>query len=99
MNIVQVTNVFLDNGNGDYKGLDINKIVPGSQVYNANDNSAYFLYDGEVLESTDISIVTQSIYNSAKQLYKEDQPLSIEERIKELEETVALSLLGGAPLV
>lgn len=93
MFIVKVNNLTQANGKLDYKGLDINKIVGGTQLYPSYDNVAYFFYDGEVNEGGDIQIITQATYDSHKIRIDEENASFItpEKRIEQLESELAVA--------
>jgi len=94
--IVKVFNLVQDNGHVDYKGLDLNKIVGGTQLYPNYDNVAYFMYDGDVTETTGIQIVTQATYDEHKnRIANEPKPLSDSDRIKMLEDSIDFLMMGG----
>ncbi|MDQ0412736.1 hypothetical protein [Mesobacillus stamsii] len=87
MKIIKITNLIHPGGRADYKGLNLEQIVPGSQLYPSYDNVAYFFYDGAVTEGGDISIVTQATYDSHKQRIADEltQIVTPEKRIENLE--------------
>lgn len=66
---VKVNNVIPSGGgNADYKGLDLEHIVPGSQVYLQDTDLAtvaYFKYKGDIVTHSDVSTVTEAEYLEA----------------------------------
>lgn len=96
--IIKISNL-INNGQVDYKGLDIDKIVPFTQLYPNYDNVAYFMYDGEVTETTGIQIVSQATYDEhKKRIANEPKPLQDSDRIKMLEDTmdfILMNQMGG----
>lgn len=95
MEYVRITNIIQTNGQANYKGLDLSKIVGGSQLYPSYANDAYFLYDGEVVEGDGIQIVTQATYDEHNTRIIQEQALIItpEKRLEILEQTLA-EILG-----
>jgi hypothetical protein len=66
MLIVKITNLKNSNDIIDYKGLNLDLIVAGSQLYPPDENTAYFFYDGEVIEGEDLQLITESEYQTVK---------------------------------
>lgn len=64
--LVCVTNLIGNGGAADYKGLDINLIVPGSPIYLFDDNLAFFEYSGNIINHPDLQVITVEEYNTAK---------------------------------
>lgn len=98
MQIIKVNNLIQSNGRADYKGLDLSKIMSGTQLYPSYDNVAYFFYDGDVAEGGDISIVSETAYNEHKarieeELAKIDTPEKKIERLEEENRLLQQSLL------
>lgn len=91
MIIIKVTNLRKASGETDYKGLDIDKIKGGSQLYPSTENAAYFEYDGEVVEGGDISVITQATYDEQRErIENQPKPLSPEqEEIAQLKKSQA----------
>ena len=86
MKIVKVNNL-ITNGIADYRGLDLSRIVSGSQLYPDYDNVAYFFYDGDVSEGGDVSFVTQATYDEhKKRIENKPRPITPEEKILKLEQ-------------
>lgn len=102
MKIVKVSNLIINNV-ADYKGLDLNKIVGGTQLYPDYDNVAYFFYDGDVIESTYLEIVTEATYiEHKKRIDSAPKPITQEQQIANLksdltatQEAVDFLLMGG----
>lgn len=98
MKIIKITNL-LNNGTADYKGLNLANIQAGSQIYPETENTAYFNYAGELIEHPEISIITQEVYDAARQAVLENMPMSDAERIAQLEADVATAnyalMMGG----
>ncbi len=83
MNILKITNL-LNNGTADYKGLDLAKIQAGTQLYPPDENTAYFYYSGDLIEHAEISVITQSEYETTKSGINASTGESIEEKIASL---------------
>jgi hypothetical protein len=66
MKILKIIN--LGEGKLDYKGLDINRFIPGSQLY-AEDYSVFYVYTAEenIPDHPDVQIVSQEEYDEFKQ--------------------------------
>ena len=62
MKILKVNNLIQISGAADYKGLNLNKIVTGTQIYPPTDNSAYFYYEGDYAPLKDIQEVDEVTY-------------------------------------
>lgn len=95
-NIVKVSNLIQSNGHADYKGLDLNKIVAGTQLYPDYDNVAYFFYDGEVPTVTGLQVVTLATYDEHKnRIANQPKPRTESERILELEDVIFNAMMEG----
>lgn len=94
MTIVKISNLIQPNGRADYKGLDLEKIVAGSQLY-PNDNTAYFFYTGDVIEHPDVLVISEDEYNAKKVEIESNLPLSIDERLELLQRAIDDLILGG----
>lgn len=96
MNIVRVNNLVIE-GVVDYKGLDLKKFKPGSQVYPPDKNEAYLFYDGTVTSNGDLMVIDQATYDAeVARIASLPKPVTDADRIAELEETMAILLMGGA---
>lgn len=82
--LLKINNLIQNDGNADYKGLDIKKIVRGTQLYPAFENTAYFEYQGEVKTGVDIETVTLEAYEAVRQRIESERPISPEEEIARL---------------
>lgn len=105
MNIVKINNLIKPSGMADYKGIDLEQIVGGSQLYPHDENAAYFFYEGQVTPAGDVSIVSQSVYDGVVSKIQEelDKFVSPEKRIEELEKAqggllmeIAMLKMGGS---
>lgn len=90
MNIVKVNNFVQSNGNCDYKGLNLSKILAGSQLYPSYENAAYFFYDGEVSDGEEVQLIEQSVYDEIKQKIAEELAsyVSPERELEQLKQQV-----------
>ena len=87
MKLIKISNLLQINGQPDYKGLDLEKIVPGTQLYPDYDNVAYFEYDGEVAEGGDVRIVTRATYDEHKnRITNQPRPMTPEDEIAKLKQ-------------
>ena len=70
---VKVTNLFNGKmfGEVDYKGLDIQRIIPGTQLNMPEDDVICFEYDGEVPEHVDLQVLTEEEYEQQKQIFSQ----------------------------
>lgn len=96
MKIIHIKNLFNTIGSADYRGLDLTKIVPGSQMYPPDKNEAYLFYDGTVTSKGDLLVIDQVTYDAeAARIDSLPRPVTDTERIAGLEEMVAGLLMGG----
>ncbi|MFW5436260.1 hypothetical protein [Paenibacillus apiarius] len=90
-------------GNCDYKGLDIDKFIPGSQVYPSGTRDCYVITEEEnIPEHEDITLITTEEYEAAsaaeQNVQHEPGPIEqLQEENKELRKQIdamQLALLG-----
>ncbi|KOP70974.1 hypothetical protein ACFFHH_03400 [Cytobacillus solani] len=93
MNLIKVHNLVQSNHECDYKGLDLTKIVGGTQLYPNNENAAYLMYNAEIPSHAELEIITQLVYDSVQEYIRLSKPPSIEERLDDAE--AALNVLLG----
>lgn len=94
MKIIEVKNLIQASGTADYKGLDIDNIVSGTQLYPDYDNVAYFHYDGEAVDHADVSVITPATYAEHKQrIDNKPQPLTPEEGLLKLREDMNTAIM------
>ena len=78
------------NGKIDYKGLDINKFISGTQVYDFDNQIFLVNTTEEVTATSDILIITQEEYTRAKEeILSREVPVetdNLEERVNEMEQ-------------
>jgi hypothetical protein len=91
---IKISNLIDLKGIADYKGLDLDMIHSGTQLYPEGTNEAYFYYNGDMLTHEDIVEIDEATYNGVKQneinkITGESMP----EKIKrlEIENTALLS--------
>lgn len=72
---IKITNVVGERGgNYDYKGLDIDKFVPGSQVYPRGTRDFYVITEQEdIPKHEDVLLVTEAEYEAAYNAERERQ--------------------------
>lgn len=80
---IKIKNLMNPDGNVDYKGLDIQKIVAGSQLYPLGENYCMVEYAGSPVTHRDIIEVSESDHNALKTLMKSNQPKSEMDELKE----------------
>lgn len=86
MDIVKISNVRQNNGTYDYRGIDLDRIISGSQLYPTDENATYFYYDGTIKVGGDVSIIAQATYDEIKwRIDSAPKPLTPEQLIAELE--------------
>lgn len=90
---IKVSNILSENGNADYKGLNIDNIH--NPVYDFPNNIAYVEYNELYTSHNDLVEITQTDYNNAKTALTTQQGLSIEERLVAVEQAMNQFLLGG----
>lgn len=91
MIIVKVTNYIKENGQCDYKGLDLSKIVGGTQLY-PNNTECYFYYGGQPLNHPDITVIDETTYNQIKESMNSTYQSGLEDRVSALEEALLQAL-------
>lgn len=91
---IKITNLITDN-NVDYKSLNIDKIITGSQVYDFTNSIAYVEYNESYSPHSDLVEITQSDYDNAKIALLAQERLTLEERVISVEQTLNTILLGG----
>lgn len=84
---IKITNLANAQGQCDYKGLNINQFIAGSQVYDLANNIALIKTSENVtIVNADITILTEADYNTQKQqietAQKTNQPKSEVEELK-----------------
>lgn len=95
MNYLIVKNLLTSDG-VDYKGVDISKNLAGKQLYPPDKNEAWLVNTGDIPTHPDLVIVTESEYHAEKErIDKIPRPLTDSERLEELEQMMALMILGG----
>lgn len=99
MILLKISNLIQHDGHVDYKGLNLDKIKPGSQLYPDYSNVAYLEYDGEIDGLSDVQVVTQATYDEHKQrIANQPRPITPEEKIQQLEEQNMSLMLAIAEL-
>ena len=94
--IVKISNLTGANGIADYKGLNIDLNVAGSQVYPNDENVAYLFNTGAIPEHADIEIITEEEYLLAKQAHEsKPRPATVESRVQQLEGIVMMAVMEG----
>lgn len=85
---IKVDNLIQLNGNADYKGLDIDGILAGTQIYLLENgkNEAYFTYNGDIVGHDDIQQITEEEYLAVKYDYEKSLSVAVnpEEEIQQL---------------
>ncbi|WCF07070.1 hypothetical protein NDS46_22450 [Paenibacillus thiaminolyticus] len=94
---LKLTNVIGERGGQyDYKGLDIDKFVPGSQVYPSGTRDFFVITQEEhIPEHEDIHFITKEDYAEAynAEANREPAPNPIEEMQKQID-AMQLALMG-----
>lgn len=88
MVIVKINNITGENGQADYKGLDLSKIIAGSQIYPHDRNVAFLQYKGSLIDHEDVQVISEEQYLIEVDLYNNyisNLPPSPEKRIEQLE--------------
>lgn len=99
MKFLKVQNIKGNFGRIDYKGLDLRKIIGGSQVYEKDLNYCLLATNEEGLPvSTDIIELTETEYttlrNELEHLQQQEEQ-TIEDRISLMQQALDDLLLGG----
>jgi len=103
LKLIKIYNLIDAHGVADYKGLDLTKIIAGTQLYPINENVAYVGYeDDEIPQHEDLQIITEEEYLQIKNEIEVNKPKTLEEELEELKQRQALIkqalddlLLGG----
>lgn len=95
---VKIANIQTSFGRLDYKGLDIDKVVPGGVAYSKSGTECMFVVeeDTEIPVHPDITEVTEEEFMAYRQVIineQQDGIVSTEQRISDLE-TAFASLYG-----
>lgn len=100
MKILKISNLLDSYGTADYKGIDLNKIIPGSQLYPQDgSNTAYLKYNSNTLPSdADLTEITEDEYNQIKTLIDKNKPQSLEDRVELVEKAIDDIILNGGAL-
>lgn len=86
---IKINQLIDSQGRADYKGLDINHIVAGTQVYPPDENVAYFEYDGASVTHPDIKVLTSDEYHAIVKTENErPRPLTPDELQRQEIETL-----------
>ena len=98
MLFIKVSNIKTIFGSVDYKGLDLNKIVAGSQVYVDDFSSAYLATtEGSLPENVNIEIIEESEYLSVREA-QHSEIQSEKDRLKQLEQDSLTALIAISEL-
>lgn len=96
MKTYKISNLHQADGMCDYKGLNINKFIAGSQVYDLSNNLCLIKTTEEsIIQNADITILADQEYNTLKSEIdknKANQSASINDRISALEVAMAQQL-------
>lgn len=88
--ILKISNLRQDNGVYDYKGLDVNQFVSGSQVYPNGFDSVFLMTKEEVIPThIDIVVIPQSEYDAEKLAFQTSLPKSLDEELAEVKQIQA----------
>ncbi|MFY2158505.1 hypothetical protein ACOSZF_23405 [Cytobacillus firmus] len=100
MEYIRVENLYSIDGQADYKGLEFNKIVSGTQLYPRNENYCMIGYLGTLVEHPDITVITDTDYQTLRKTLEESTPKSEIEILKEKQELMQKAIddliFGGA---
>lgn len=80
---IKVINLIQENGNADYKTLQIGKII--QPFYNFDKNECYLQYDEAFTPHEDLIEITEEQY-FAKQEEQQKKVAPLEDKVKQLEE-------------
>lgn len=88
---VKVSNLFTSRGNADYKGLDLDKIVPNTQLYPEGENYCIVGYDGDLPANADLAEVTETDHTALKDQINSTNPtVSLPDQLMKANEQIAL---------
>ena len=87
----KIINLIKKNGKADYKGLNVNDIIPGTQIYDTVIMNECVLKSSEDLpQGTELLKLTDEEYEIEKNAILQRQPIpkTSEQKIAELQETI-----------
>ncbi|MEG0693882.1 MAG: hypothetical protein RR444_12470 [Oscillospiraceae bacterium] len=86
---VKISNIIQGGGTVDYKGIDTKLFIPGTQVYDFDNNFCIVeTKSADILDNTDLKEITEEEYNSTKdKINTNNLIVSPENRIKMLEQS------------
>lgn len=93
--MLQINNLIDTKGVADYKTLNVEQIISGTQLYDFENNIAYLGYTGEFKQHPDIVVISDIEYENVKNTLNKKQELSLEERVTAAEQAINTILLGG----
>lgn len=98
MKILKIKNIANNNGSVDYKGLNIESFIGGSQIYEHDLTfCCVFTSDDDIIFNDDIEEITKEQYEIYAKEIKEyneiNAPITTEKRVSDLE-TLVLQLGG-----
>jgi hypothetical protein len=98
MKYVFISNLIGVGGVADYKGIDLNGIIPNTQLYPNVDGEmvAYLGLDSNLTIPThdDVQEITSTEYQAAREDYESSLPQSPEQAIEELKSQNAAMMLA-----
>ncbi len=78
---IKISNLIQSDGNADYKTLNLDFIVPGSQIYPTNENVAYVEYNKTFEVHDELSEVTKEEFYAVRESLNTHQELTFDERL------------------
>lgn len=92
---IRINNLYENglDGRPDYKGLDLSKIQPGSQVY--KDNSAVFEYNGDIPEHADLLVITEKEYSDLRNALPKTEFEILKEKQDLMQQALDELIFGG----
>lgn len=92
---LKINNIRNSSGKIDYKGLDINRFIAGTQCYPYDCTSCCVASEEQDINNKDVEIITEEQYYQHKSEFEEsikkNNPVSLEEKIK-IQEAAILEL-------
>ena len=101
MIIIKVSNLTKNTGLCDYKGLNLDLIEGGTQLYPTWENTAYFYYsDDSIVSVGDITVIDQATYDSIKtQMENQPKPKTefdnLKDTLNSIQDAIDFLLMGG----
>lgn len=87
---IKINNILNKYGVAEYKGIDLNKVIPMSQRYNFESNECVLEYSGIKIKHEELKEITEEEYNNFKtgETIKVEEKERIEKTVQELQKQI-----------